>query len=103
MRNYRRLSGDGSVKVVLSGDSNSPPKTTSRREPLPYNSSPAQELRPFVACAPRVRVPAPSRRQALPLSLTAPRQYVEFRSDVPPKFQKKPVFAHIRGLFSGPG
>jgi hypothetical protein len=45
MKNYRRLSGDGSVKVVLRGDSNSPPKTTSRREPLPYNSAPTQELR----------------------------------------------------------
>src|SRR4051812_41425791 len=44
MRNYRRLSGDGSVKVVLSGDSNSPPKTTSRREPPSYNSSPTQEV-----------------------------------------------------------
>src|SRR5205085_8759867 len=42
MRNYRRHSGDGSAKVVLSGDSNSPPKTTPRREPPPYNSSPTQ-------------------------------------------------------------
>jgi hypothetical protein len=59
MRNYRRLSGDGSVKVVLSGDSNSPPKTTRRREPLPHNLTPTQELRTFVACASRVRVEGP--------------------------------------------
>src|SRR6185436_10039562 len=45
MKNYRRHSGDGSVKVVLSGDSNSPPKTTGRREPSSYNSSSTQELR----------------------------------------------------------
>jgi hypothetical protein len=44
MKNYRRLSGDGPVKVVLSGDSNSPPKTTASREPLPYNSPPTQEV-----------------------------------------------------------
>src|SRR4051812_12599726 len=56
MRNYRRLSGDGSVKVVLSGDSNSPPKTTPRREPPSYNSSPAQEVCPsYPAVATDVR------------------------------------------------
>src|SRR4051794_1427344 len=49
MRNYRRLSGDGSVKVVLSGDSNSPPKTTRRREPPSYNSPPTQELCPPIS------------------------------------------------------
>jgi hypothetical protein len=48
MRNYRRLSGDGSVKVVLSGDSNSPPKTASRCEPPSYNSSPTQEVCPSI-------------------------------------------------------
>src|SRR5436190_19052090 len=48
MKNYRRHSGDGSVKVVLSGDSNSPPKTTSGREPQPCNSSFTQELRTFI-------------------------------------------------------
>src|SRR5213078_60384 len=48
MRNYRRLSGDGSVKVVLSGDSNSPPKTTPRREPPSYNSPPTQEVCPSI-------------------------------------------------------
>jgi outer membrane protein assembly factor BamB len=45
MKNYRRLSGDGSVKVVLNPDAQSGFKTTSRREPLPYNSSTTQELR----------------------------------------------------------
>src|SRR4051794_18627533 len=66
MRDYRRFSGDGCVKVVLSGDSNSPPKTTPRREPPSYNSPPTQEVCPVLACAPgphlrrsRVRVEAP--------------------------------------------
>jgi hypothetical protein len=59
MKNYRRHSGDGSAKVVLSGDSNSPFKTTPRREPLPYNSSSAEELCPFAGCASRVGVEAP--------------------------------------------
>src|SRR4051812_49635966 len=73
MRNYRRLSGDGSVKVVLSGDSNSPPKTTSRREPPSYNSPPTQEVCPDVARASRVRVEAPSRCHTLPAFPTTDR------------------------------
>jgi hypothetical protein len=86
MKNYRRLSGDGSVKVVLSGDSNSPPKTTRRREPPPYNSSPTQEV-----CNPR----------AVPFAFL--RVHSRFQKNVDtsephPKFQKKPVFALIRGL-----
>jgi hypothetical protein len=87
MKNYRRPSRDGSVKVVLSGDSNSPPKTTPRREPPPYDSTPAQELRtpPAILFAfPRV----PSRF----------RENVDFATEDLRKFQKKPVFAHIRGL-----
>jgi hypothetical protein len=132
MKNYCRLSGDGSVKVVLSGDSNSPPKTTPRREPLPYNSSPTQELRPSVACPSRVRVPAPSRCHTLPSSPTT--DHGQLATDKPAnvdfsisellRFQKKPVFApppfakrtsilgniivaglgsQIRGLFSRAG
>jgi hypothetical protein len=66
MRNYRRLSGGGSVKVVLSGDSNSPPNTTSEREPPPYNSSPTQQVCPGVACTSRVRVAEPSQCHILP-------------------------------------
>jgi hypothetical protein len=92
MRNYRRLSGDGSVKVVLSGDSNSPPKTTSRREPPSYNSSPTQELRtpPAIAFA-FLRVHSRFQKN------------VDFSIGELLKFQKKPVFALIRGLFSSPG
>jgi hypothetical protein len=65
MRNYRRLSGDGSVKVVLSGDSNSPRKTTPGREPPPHNSSPTQELctcgAGVLACQLRYRLSHPCR------------------------------------------
>jgi hypothetical protein len=87
MKNYCRLSGDGSVKVALRGDSNSPPKTTSRREPLPYNSSSTQEV-----CTP----------SAIPFAFL--RVHSRFQKNVDfsigklLKFQKKPVFAHIRGL-----
>src|SRR4051812_47056 len=109
MRNYRRLSGDGSVKVVLSGDSNSPPKTTSRREPPSYNSSPTQEVCPSVACPSRVRVPTPSRCHTLPSFPTT--DHGQLPTDKSAnlhfqdllKFQKKPVFALIRGLFSRAG
>jgi hypothetical protein len=92
MRNYRRLSGDGSVKVVLSGDSNSPPKTTRRREPLPCNSATVEELRTppaFTFAFLRVH----SRFQ----------KNVDFPVKDLPKFKKKPVFAHIRGLYSEAG
>jgi hypothetical protein len=109
MRNYRRLSGDGSVKVVLSGDSNSPPKTTPRREPPSCNSSPTQEVCPSVACPSRVRVPTPSRCHTLPSFPTTDHEQlptgkstsVDFQDLL--KFQKKPVFALIRGLFSSAG
>src|SRR5437868_277137 len=86
MKNYRRLSGDGSVKVVLSGDSNSPPKTTRRREPLPYNLPPTQELRTSPATPYALRR-VPSRFQ----------KNVDFPPEGLLKFQKKPVFAPIRG------
>jgi hypothetical protein len=90
MKNYRRLSGDGSVKVVLSGDSNSPPKTTPRREPLPCNSSSMQELRTPPA-VPFAFLRVHSRFQ----------KNVESTPEAPPKFQKKPLFALIRGLCDG--
>jgi hypothetical protein len=82
MRNYRRLSGDGSVKVVLSGDSNSLPKTTGRREPPSYNSPPPQELRTSPAI-PFAFLRVPSRFQ----------ENVDFPSESLRKFQKMPVFA----------
>jgi hypothetical protein len=120
MENYRRLSGDGSVKVVLSGDSNSPPKTTSRREPLPYNSSPTQEVCPSiptVAADVRRLTYSANRLQEVTLVRKPDQTYSssqpEFSSSglcdlcvfllkgkLPshPEFQKKPVFAPIRGL-----
>jgi hypothetical protein len=111
MRNYRRLTGDGSVKVVLSGDSNSPPKTTSEREPPPYNSSPTQEVSSLVARPSRLPVPAPSRCHTLPPFCTTDHgqpatdklKNVDLPADGSRKFQKKPVFARIRGLFSSGG
>jgi hypothetical protein len=82
MRNYRRLSGDGSVKVVLSGDSNSLPKTTGRREPPSYNSSTTQELGTPPA-VPFAFLRLPSRFQ----------ENVDFPNEYLRTFQKKPVFA----------
>jgi hypothetical protein len=92
MNNYRRHSGGGSVKVVSKREQNSSFKTTRTREPLPYNSPPAQE----------VRTPP-----AIPFAFL--RVHSRFQKNVvstpeaPPKFQKKPVFALIRGLFSSAG
>jgi hypothetical protein len=127
MKNYRRHSGDGSVKVVLSGDSNSPPKTTRRREPPSYNSSPTQEVCPSIpAVAADVRrltypanrlhdqtyspcqpgVSSSGLRELCPSSVPSAKEDVfvskgTFPSH--PKFQKKPVFARIRGLSNSAG
>jgi hypothetical protein len=113
MRNYRRLSGDGSVKVVLSGDSNSPPKTTRRREPPSYNLSATQEVCPSIPT-----VPADVRRLTYPANRLRDQTYSSSQPGVSSssglrdlrvfvlkgefpshqKVQKKPVFAPIRGL-----
>jgi hypothetical protein len=53
-------------------------RATPRREPLPYNSSPTEEVCPFVARAPRVRVTAPSRCRSLTLRPFAPCQNVDW-------------------------
>jgi hypothetical protein len=72
-RNCRRLSGDGSAKVVSNPEirpehpgSESEFKTARRREPPPCHSTPTQKVCPVVACASRVRVEAPSRCHSLP-------------------------------------
>jgi hypothetical protein len=119
MRNYRRFTGDGSVKVVLSGDSNSPPKTTPRREPPSYNSSPTQEVCPSIpAVAADVRLTysanglhdltlvrnldqtCSSRQSGFSSSGLCDLCVFVFKGKFPSlrKFQKKPVFARIRGL-----
>jgi signal transduction histidine kinase len=77
MKNYRRLSGDGSVKVVLSGDSNSPPKTTSRREPPPCNSPSTQELRTFIPVGDEVTYSADRTRL---FCYVTPQQNVDYRN-----------------------
>jgi hypothetical protein len=119
MRSCRRHSGDGSVKVVLSGDSNSPPKTTPRREPPSYNLPPTQEVRtciPFVAAdVSRLIYPADdvapfSGRQEETRSFNKPAApssfdlldlgvvLVNFPVPRSSDSSKKPVFALIRGL-----
>jgi hypothetical protein len=44
MKNYRPLQGDGSAKVVVSGESHSPFTTAPRCEPSPHNSRAPDEL-----------------------------------------------------------
>jgi hypothetical protein len=77
MKNYRRLSGDGSVKVVLSGDFDPPPKTTSRREPPSYNSPPTQELRTSVPVGGEVTNLTYPAERPFHLGRLAPRQNVD--------------------------
>jgi hypothetical protein len=114
MRNYRRLSGDGSAKAVVSSgfmsgfttaakrepspESNLPStqqlrtlefctlhskfcieRTTSKREPAPYNSSPTQELcNPPAIPVAFLRVPSPFQ------------EHVDFQPEGPLTFQKSP-------------